>query len=539
MFRDIGDTIEYQTLPYVVPLKTKTAVEVFKAVRHLYLSIRREGLPLVRLHSDRAREFCTEELRTWCKAHDIMTTAGESQAPQQNGRAEAAVKQLKTRAKMLLRASGLPPDCWALATRFAAMKQRTAALGLKDDTDGASFGAVVHCKAKLFGEGGRYDLKETWTQGRFVGWSDDVTHGKVVRLDNGGFITTTHIRPFLIDADELVALDPLEAHVPVPERRARGKNNIVRRMQSVPTDVPVEDLARTLLEEDRCSTQDAVEFWNVAKKHSTPRARAFFHGEHPSYFSTGLYAHGGFTGLLTNTYRYPMTTAYLTMTKVFENYAGQVTFTTVTLSDDIGMRCHRDVHNERDTDNILVPLVACDGGGVWVESRLEDHRWDDVWRQIPNGEWRRGQIHPLKEGVPLKFSSRLWHATEPWEGRHLLLIGYTPRMKAVTQPTYDSLLDAGFNPPAFKGHDFVTPTLNMMNLAAEDACVDAVVFLAQEKSHRQRGRSNRALRDLHSLQEDILARLGQRAEFLNDILAEEEMLASELADVSQLVKEGQ
>ena len=226
VFKDIGDNIEYQTLQYMVPLKTKTAAEVFKAIRHLYLSIRREGLVIVRLHSDRAREFCTEELRDWCEAHDIMPTTGESQAPQQNGRAEAAVKQLKTRAKTLLRASGLPPDCWALAMRFAAAKQRMAALNLKDDSDGASFGAVVHCKAKLFGEGGRHDLKETWTQGRFVGWSDDVAHGKVVRLDNGGFITTTHIRPFLIDADDLVALDPLEAHVPVPERRVRGKNNV-------------------------------------------------------------------------------------------------------------------------------------------------------------------------------------------------------------------------------------------------------------------------------------------------------------------------
>ena len=297
----------------------------------------------------------------------------------------------------------------------------------------------------------------------------------------------------------------------------------------------MEELARTLLEEDRCTIQDAVGFWEVARKYSTPRARAFFHGEHPSYFSTGLYAHGGFTGLLTNTYGYPVTTAYLT--KVFENYAGQETFTTLTVSDDVGMRCHRDVHNERNTDNILVPLIASDGGGVWIESLPENHRWDDVWRQIPNGEWRRGQVHELKAGSPLRFSSRLWHATEPWEGRRLLLMGYTPRMKAVTQPTYDSLLDAGFNPPVLKGHDFVTPTLSMMNLAAEDARVDAVVFLVQEGSRRRKDRPNQALRDVHALQEDILARLGQRAEFLNDILAEEEMLASELADVSQLVKE--
>ena len=183
-----------------------------------------------------------------------------------------------------------------------------------------------------------------------------------------------------------------------------------------------------------------------------------------------------------------------------------------------------------------VSKVACEGGGVWVESLPEDYRWDDAWRQIPNGEWRRGRVRLLQVGVPLKFNSWLWHATEPWEGRRLALIGYTPRMEAVTQPTYESLLDAGFNPPNQRGHDFVTPTLNMMSLTSEDACVDAVVFLAQEKPKRDKNKPIQALENLHSLQEDVLMRLGQRAEFLNDILAEEEMLASELADVSQLVK---
>ena len=534
VYKDIGDAIEYQSLQYVVPLRTKTAVEVLKAVRHVYLSIRREGLPFVRLHSDRAREFCTEELRSWCEAHDIMPTTGESQAPQQNGRAEAAVQQLKNKAKTLLRASGLPPDCWALAMRFASAKQRMAALGLKDDADGASFGAVVHCKAKMFGEGGRYDLKETWTQGQFVGWSSDVAHGKVVRLDSGGFITATHIRPFLIDADDLVALDPLEAHAPLPERRVRGKTTL-RGVQATLKDDVVEGLARALLEEDRCSLGDALEFWDIARKHSTPRTRACFHGESPSHFSTGLYSHGGFTGLLTNTYKFPNTTAYLT--KVFEAHSNQDEFATLTVSENVGMQCHRDVHNERSTENIIVPLVACKGGGVWVESLPENHRWDDVWRQIPSGEWRRGQVHELHAGVPLRFNSRLWHATEPWEGRRLVLIGFTPRMKSMTQPTYEALLDAGFNPPALRSHDFVTPALNMMSLTNEDAQVDAVVFLVRERRMPARDNPERALQDLHSLQEDILARLGQRAEFLNDILAEEEMLASELADISQLVKD--
>ena len=78
----------------------------------------------------------------------------------------------------------------------------------------------------MFGEGGRYDLKEKWTQGRSVGWDASVTNGKVIRLHGGGYITTSQMRPYLVDSDSLVALDPMEAHVPLPERRVRGKTTI-------------------------------------------------------------------------------------------------------------------------------------------------------------------------------------------------------------------------------------------------------------------------------------------------------------------------
>ena len=33
----------------------------------------------------------------------------------------------------------------------------------------------------------------------------------------------------------------------------------------------------------------------------------------------------------------------------------------------------RDVHNERNTNNAVAPLVACEGGGIWVESVPEDY----------------------------------------------------------------------------------------------------------------------------------------------------------------------
>ena len=265
---------------------------------------------------------------------------------------------------------------------YAAGRQRALALNQKHELD-VPFGAVVHCKAKMFGEGGKFDLKERWTEGKFVGWSDDVAHGKVIRLDSGGFVTTAHMRPFLVDSDELVALDPMEAHVPRPERRRLREKTALKSAQAIKAEV--EDHAKALMDEGRFEIQDLCDLWGLAKQHSMPKTRTCIHGENPSYMAVGQYTHGGFCGLMSNTYKNPLLTAYLT--RVFEEVAGPDTFAALSVSDNVGMTCHRDVHNERASDNIVVALTSCDcGGGIWVEASSEDYSFEDEWRQIPNGD---------------------------------------------------------------------------------------------------------------------------------------------------------
>ena len=55
LMKGIGDTMEYQVLHYAVPLRTRLMKEVDVAVKALYLQLRAEGLPVTRIHSDRAR----------------------------------------------------------------------------------------------------------------------------------------------------------------------------------------------------------------------------------------------------------------------------------------------------------------------------------------------------------------------------------------------------------------------------------------------------------------------------------------------------
>ena len=164
IYKHIGDDIEYQTLHFAVPMETRTGKEVFAKVRDIYLELRRDGLPLTRIHSDRGRELKGQALRSWMSERDILATTGESQQPQQNGRAEALVRQLKSRCRTLLRSSGLPRTCWPLAATFSARRQRDLALGKLDDKD-LTFGAKTYVKAKVFGTGGSYDLDKDGRKG--------------------------------------------------------------------------------------------------------------------------------------------------------------------------------------------------------------------------------------------------------------------------------------------------------------------------------------------------------------------------------------
>ena len=89
LYKEVGDAMEYQTLHFAIPIKTRLTPEVEDAVKSIYLQIRAEGLPVTRVHSDRARELRGSKLRSWLLHRDVLPTTGEAQAPQTNGRAEA------------------------------------------------------------------------------------------------------------------------------------------------------------------------------------------------------------------------------------------------------------------------------------------------------------------------------------------------------------------------------------------------------------------------------------------------------------------
>ncbi|CAE7212420.1 TY2B-DR3 [Symbiodinium microadriaticum] len=257
IYKEVDTNLDFDVVYVVRPLRTRTASEETAAVRELVLRLRAEGLHVGRVHSDRARELRVEPLRRWLLERGILSTYTEGQSPQSNGRAEAAVKWLKTSVKRLLEASGLGKENWAVAANYAAQDrlERT----LRRSSAMLPFGTKVHVRSKVYGTGGRYDLDSRWKAGRYVGPSLDVRGGHVIRFENGAYMTSTHLRPHLVEPDKVVEMDEFEVMLPMPTRRFRtkvGARDLDPSSEtSEPTlkydpDHPAEQFALRLLEEE-------------------------------------------------------------------------------------------------------------------------------------------------------------------------------------------------------------------------------------------------------------------------------------------------
>ena len=133
----------------------------------------------------------------------------------------------------------------------------------------------------------------------------------------------------------------------------------------------------------------------------------------PRSFSTGAYARGPNTGLMRGMHDYPFTS--LLLARIVRSCAPEHCFSSVTLLRNLFSNMHRDSFNSRWSPNILVPLSHFEQGGLWVED--------------PSGELALEQGGPVGRVLPIvRPYTILWpqlrHATLPWQGDRLLLVGY-------------------------------------------------------------------------------------------------------------------
>ena len=616
LYKEIGDTMEYQTLHYAIPLKSRLMPEVDAAVKQLYLQIRAEGLPVTRVHSDRARELRGSGLREWLLHRDVLPTTGEAQAPQTNGRAEAGVKRAKTRAKTLLRTAGLDPCCWPFAMSFAAFQQREYALGRSKNV--IPFGSPVLVKKKVFGAGGRYDLDDRWEGGVYVGPSSELRQGHVVRFPSGRIVTSLHVRTGVVDSDGLAPLDPVEASFLRPSRRITGKRPLEphearphadppeppevsfdREHQSgfdmghveaagvwtdeepvvgflgkgvpqlmaysVHADHPepaevsfdrehqsghfwnqvstsiralkplseperrAEELAESYLEAGVMGTNLVLKLFEVLEevRQLFSRASKRQPKQKASSWATGVFTHGGVSGLRDGSKRLPAVTKFLA--KFAKEVMGAKQFGTVVIQRNGGGSAHRDCHNLPGSRNWLCPLTSFEDGGLWIQqdpfATDKETEGIAVEKEVKPGVYVKGKVVEALKGKPFSFDPRLWHEAQPHSGDRVMVVAYTPRLSNLDEAEAEYVKSLGF--PIFGEEDGVRPRHDSCEVSnahasgADDGDQDlASPLLCLNETHCQ-----------------LLEDLQDRSQSLRLLLEEEQALAEDLKQANSLVLE--
>ena len=474
--RELAKPLEFASIYLVRPMKSRKKKDALRAVQELYVQLRSHGLPVCKLHSDRARELQTDALEAWAAARDIEVTKTQGSDPAGNATAERAVGYIKSRVRVLLNQAkefgGLEDDLirswWPLAAEVAATQHQALTFG-RSSPCVARFGSKVFTKRKGYGYGGRFDLQPRWLRATYLGPARTVPGGHLVYTDEGNLWYTTHIRQF---EDYVADGDAPEPSAPPPARRIRRKSSVVEfaggvgllpglrddelprggeahgmraigRLHAAETDASSVDVvseplrldgggsategdigstsrgpgdrAGEYLRDGRFSMRDCLEVLESEpfRKTKKQRALAWKGNEPPTVHTTlGAYQRGPWTGVTTATRRHGSLTKYLTA--MFRHHCGhEIEFSSMTVAKDLCTDAHKDRFNLRNSRNLVLTVGEFEGGGIWQEGEREGFPCMAV--QTSEDTVVKGYVMPVKN-VIVKVDPKKLHKTMPWTG---------------------------------------------------------------------------------------------------------------------------
>ena len=149
--RDAGE-VQMRSLTFGVPLVSRHAAEIIKGAALIYSQVRALNIPLLRIHTDRAREFASAEFRRWAYQRDLFFTMSAGDEPCGNSRVEREIGLLKGHVRALLQSAKAPLEYWPLALRHVvAQRSRTQlrAMGIQTP-EMLPFGGALVAKRKTW-----------------------------------------------------------------------------------------------------------------------------------------------------------------------------------------------------------------------------------------------------------------------------------------------------------------------------------------------------------------------------------------------------
>ena len=223
--------VTVRQLTFVQPLKSRAVKHLLPALSRIYARLRSLGLPVYRLHSDRARELTSAETQAWALDRNILTTMTCGSSYKSNGRCEAEVGVIKKSIRILISSGSCTLTQWPLAARHLGERRLRGQLSIL----GWPVGRLVKFGAKA------YALRKSW-QSRYAPWREDLEEVQVLGPDANSSLTNTGYyvrsvatgRHFFTDdiiipevnqpavEDQVLYLPEREAEVPARRQRRKA-----------------------------------------------------------------------------------------------------------------------------------------------------------------------------------------------------------------------------------------------------------------------------------------------------------------------------
>eukprot|EP00435_Cladocopium_sp_Y103_P069220 s75_g32.t3 len=109
-----------KSLTMAVPIRSRRAKDAIKGVAQIMARLRAMHIPITRIHTDRAQEFCGKDFQDWLAHRDLWHTTTAGDEPSANARAENQLKLLKGRTRTLMKTAKCELTYWPLALRYAS-----------------------------------------------------------------------------------------------------------------------------------------------------------------------------------------------------------------------------------------------------------------------------------------------------------------------------------------------------------------------------------------------------------------------------------
>ena len=217
----------------------------------------------------------------------------------------------------------------------------------------------------------------------YRGPARDVSRGHLLQREDGGLVIAKGVK-FNVQEQDSELRDLL------PPITAEGME--LQEEDNVPTtkkqlEEEIEFTSRYLLNENNYDLEEVLKLYNKLEELGDTDMRIGKKVSVTSWY-TGAFVHGGVAGVRRNLSKFPHTTRYLV--GVGKKYCDGTNFSALGLARNSTLGMHRDVHNVRNSKNVVIPLTSFTGGSLWtVDPEVPDN--EAVFRKLPNGSEAKGR----------------------------------------------------------------------------------------------------------------------------------------------------